>query len=112
MCIADKNVSNSRKAPADSARGQKKRARSSMFKKKSKCNRILQLIREDGEQYKVEQPGWMNTAKHDTVLQLLEHRSVRLSKNNNITTNASHGWSVDETGTVDININQLGEIQR
>ena len=83
-----------------------------MFKKKSECNRILQLIREDGEQYEVEQPGRMNTAKHDTVLQLLECRSLRLRKNNNTTTNESHDWSVDETGTVDININQVGDIQQ
>ena len=83
-----------------------------MFKKKSKCNRILQLIREDREQYEVEQPGRMNMAKHNTVLQLLERRSLRLRKNYNITTNESHNWSVDETGTVNINVNQLGDIQR
>ena len=46
------------------------------------------------------------------VLQLLERRALRLRKNNNIATNKNHDWSADETGTVDININQLGDIQQ
>ena len=65
-----------------------------MFKKKSECNRIIQLIREYGEQYEVEQPGRVNTIKQDTVLHLLECRSLRLRKHNNITTNESHNWYV------------------
>jgi hypothetical protein len=68
------------------------------------------MIREDGEQYEVEQPGRMNTTKHTTVLQLLECRALILRKDNNITTSKNHDWSVDKTGTVDININQLGDI--
>ena len=86
--------------------------RTTMFRTKNECNRVLQIIREDGERYEVEQPGRMNTAKHDTVLHLLERRSLRQRKNNNITTSKNHDWSVDETGTVDINTNQLGDIQR
>ena len=57
VCVADKNVRNSCKAPADSTWGQKNWIRSSMFKKKSKSKRILKMIREYGEQYEVEQPG-------------------------------------------------------
>ena len=109
--LANKNV-NSWKAPAVSARGQKSRERSALFRKKSKTNRLLEMIREDGERYEVEQPGRMNTTKHQTVLQLLERRALRLRKDINVTTNKYHDWSVDKTGTVDININQLGDIQR
>ena len=83
-----------------------------MFKKKSECNRVLQMIREDGERFCVEQPGRMNITKHNTVLHLLERRAIRLRKSNNITTNKNHDWSVGKTGTVDININQLGDIQQ
>ena len=54
----------------------------------------------------------MNVTKHQTVLQILERRALILRKNSNITTNGNHNWSVDETGTVDINVNQLGDIQR
>jgi hypothetical protein len=83
-----------------------------MFKKRSEIKRILNMISEDGEQYEVEQPGWMNTTKHHTVLHLLECRALRLRKNNNVTANENHNWSVDETSTVDINVNQSGDIQR
>ena len=73
-----------------------------MFKRKSESKRILKMIWEDGEQYEVEQPGHMNVTKHQTVLQLLERRALRLHKNSNITTNENHDWSVNETGTVGV----------
>ena len=70
-----------------SARGRKNKIRTSMFKKKSECNRVLQMIREDGERFRVVQPGHMNVTKHQRVLEILERRALRLLKNRNITTN-------------------------
>ena len=72
-----------------------------MFKKKEQSSRILEMISKEGRGYVIEQPGHLNTTKHETVLQLLERRAERLRKDNDELTDNLHNWTVDETGTVD-----------
>ena len=46
---------------------------------------ILDMICIDVRRYSVEQPGHLNTTKHNTALQLLlERRAARLRKDNNL----------------------------
>ena len=45
----------------------------------------------------------MNTTTHDTVLKLLERRSLRLRKQGELDLDATHNWAVDKTGTIEAN---------
>ncbi len=42
------------------------------------------MIDAEGQKYKVEQEGHLNTTTHDTVLKMLERRSLRLRKWDNL----------------------------
>ena len=100
--VAHENARNSRRAPAHSVRGQKNRDRCYMFKSKEQSKRVLGMIDAEGRRYTVEQEGHLNTTTHDTVLKLLERRSLRLRKRDNLEISASHNWAVDETGTIEV----------
>ena len=70
------------------------------------------MIDAEGRRYTVEQEGHLNTTTHDTVLKLLERRSLRLRKRDNLEISASHNWAVDETGTIEVNTLNLYEIEQ
>jgi hypothetical protein len=82
-----------------------------MFKKKEQSTRVLGMIDAEGRKYTVEQGGHMNTTTHDTVLKLLERRSLRLRNQEEFVLDASHNWLVDETGTIEFNTIDLQEIE-
>ena len=105
-------VRNSRKASANSARGQKSRSRACRFRKKEESMLMLDMICKDGRRYSVEQPGHLNMTKHDTVLQLLERRASRLRKDSNQLVDKVHDWSIDETGTIDTSRLAIREIEQ
>jgi len=109
----DGNVRNSRRAAGSSARGQKSRQWSSMFKKKEESSRTLEMISRDGRKYCSEQTGHLNITRHDTILQLLERRAERLRNGNkDELTNERHNWLVDETGTIDTSLIDLREAEQ
>jgi len=70
------------------------------------------MIDAEGRRYTVEQRGHMNTTPHDTVLKMLERRSLRLRKKGDVDIDVAHNWAVDETGTVAVNNVCLQEIEQ
>jgi len=70
------------------------------------------MINAEGRRFTVEQDGHLNTTTHETVLKLLERRSLRLRKQENVMEDSMHNWSVDETGTIEINKLNLYEIEK
>ena len=110
--VAHKNVRKTWRAPKNSARGQKDRNRCYMFKRKEQSKRVLGMIDAEGRKYEIEQVGHLNTITHNTVLKLVEPRSLRLCKQGELDVDATHNWSVDETGTIEVNTICLQEIEQ
>jgi hypothetical protein len=83
-----------------------------MFKKKAQSSRILEIIRDDGISYTTTQTGHLNTTKHDTILQLLERRTMRLRNGIKDWLEQHHNWLVDKTGTIDTSKLELREVEQ
>ena len=78
--VAHEIIRKSRRAPKNSVTGQKDCNRCYMFKQKEQSASVLGMIDTEGRKHAVEQVGHINTTTHDTVLKVLERRSLRLHK--------------------------------
>ena len=85
-----------------------------MFRNRGNSSRIIHLHNIDGTRTVIEQPGKLNQATHQTVLQALGQRASRFRVGGRLVASeaTSHSWSlVDETGTTNASLNRE-EIQQ
>ena len=91
--------------------GGKNRHRSSMFRNCGNSHRIIHLHNIDGTRTIIKQPGKLNQATHQTVLQALGQRASRFRVGGRLVSSeaTSHSWSLlDKTGTTNASFNREG----
>jgi hypothetical protein len=93
----------------NTSRGRHNRSRASHFHRSSEVRQIIRLIDVSGETREIRRWGRMNFTSHFSVLEALSARASRfggLSRGR--LGNAQHMWSVDETGTLDVSLLDVG----
>jgi hypothetical protein len=64
---------------------------------------VIEFVDVDGNRRRVVSRGWMNSAKHETVLQVLTQRAQRFCSRLGRPgpKGSSHAWAIDETSTLE-----------